>query len=365
MLNRAADIRNDGEEADSARFVDGREAGAHAGRVETTAQSDRLALPRHVAMLVYPDAQMLDVAGPLEIFSRASRFVRDRSGGGRGSYHVEIVAKEAGPVAMSSGLEVVASRAFRELDRVDTLLIAGGIGFAEAAADRETVEWVERQAGRARRTASVCTGSFLLAAAGLLEGREATTHWAYCDRLAVAEPACRVAADAIFVKDGTVYSSAGVTAGMDLALALVEEDLGPAIALLVAQALVMYVRRPGGQAQFSRQIEAQQRDDRFGRLHLWMMENLGAALKVEDLAREAGMSPRHFARCFTGRMGRTPADYLTQLRIERARRRIEEGARNLKQVARSSGFGTEQTMRRAFLRELGIAPDDYRERFVR
>jgi transcriptional regulator GlxA family with amidase domain len=315
-------------------------------------------------MLVYPDAQMLDVAGPLEIFSRASRFVRDR-GVGPSPYSVEIVAKEAGPVAMSSGLEVVAARAFRELDAVDTLLITGGIGFAAAAADAETVEWIVRMAGKARRTASVCTGSFLLAAAGLLKDRQATTHWAYCDRLAAAEPSCRVAADAIFVKDGSVHSSAGVTAGMDLALALVEEDLGPAIALLVAQALVMYVRRPGGQAQYSRQIEAQQRDDRFGRLHLWMMENLGAPLKVEDLAREAGMSPRHFARCFAERMGRTPGDYLTQLRIEQARRRIEEGARNLKHVARSSGFGTEQTMRRAFLKELGIAPSDYRERFVR
>ena len=324
------------------------------------------AATRHVAMLVYPDAQMLDVAGPLEIFSRASRFVRDRSGGGGpGPYEVEIVAREAGPVAMSSGLEMVASRAFRDLDRVDTLLIAGGIGFAAAAADAETVAWIAAQAARARRTASVCTGSFLLAAAGLLDGRRATTHWAYCDRLAAAAPSCRVAADAIFVKDGAIYSSAGVTAGMDLALALVEEDLGPAIALLVAQALVMYVRRPGGQAQFSRQIEAQRRDDRFGRLHLWMMENLAEALKVEDLAREAGMSPRHFARCFAERMGRTPAHYLTQLRIEQARRRIEEGAGSLKQVARSSGFGTEQTMRRAFLRELGIAPSDYRERFVR
>ncbi len=315
-------------------------------------------------MLVYRDAQMLDVAGPLEIFSRASRFVHER-GGGTPPYRVEIVAKQAGPVAMSSGLEMVAARAIDEIDRVDTLLIAGGIGFAEAMADGELVPWVARQAKIARRTAAVCTGSFLLAAAGLLENRKVTTHWAYCDRLARAEPRCEVAADAIFVRDGALYSSAGVTAGMDLALALVEEDLGPALALMVAQALVMYVRRPGGQTQFSRQLEAQQRDDRFGRLHLWMMENLAATLRVEDLARQAGMSPRHFARCFSDRMGRTPADYLARLRLDHARRRIEDGGGNLKEVARSSGFGTEQTMRRAFLRELGIAPADYRERFVR
>ncbi|MGZ8361782.1 MAG: GlxA family transcriptional regulator, partial [Allosphingosinicella sp.] len=304
-------------------------------------------------------------AGPLEVFARASRLVRDSAGGGGEPYSVEIVAREPGPVAMSSGLEMVASRAWREVGDIDTLLIAGGIGFAQAAADRELVDWVVRQSKLARRTASICTGTFLLAAGGLLDGREATTHWAYCGRLAEAAPACRVTADAIFVRDGALWSSAGVTAGMDLALALVEEDLGAAVALAVAQQLVMYVRRPGGQAQFSRQLEAQARDERFGRLHLWMMENLAAPLLVDDLARQAGMSPRHFARRFTAAMGRPPADYLTRLRLEHARRRIEQGTRNLKDIARSSGFGTEQTMRRIFVRELGITPSDYAARFVR
>jgi len=321
--------------------------------------------PRRVAMLVYPDAQMLDVAGPLEVFARSSRYVRDTAGGGTEPYRVEIVARDAGPVKMSSGLELIAASSIRDCGAVDTLLLSGGIGFAAAAADPDMVEWIRRESGRARRVASICTGAFLLAAAGLLRGRDVTTHWAYCARLADAEPACRVNPDAIFVQDGALHSSAGVTAGMDLALALVEEDLGSAVALAVAQQLVMYVKRPGGQAQFSRQLEAQQRGDRFGALHLWVMENLRADLSVDRLAEQAGMSPRHFARRFSAAMGRTPAAWVQEVRTDHARRRIEQGPASLKEIARASGFGSERAMRRAFARELRVSPSEYLARFAR
>jgi transcriptional regulator GlxA family with amidase domain len=316
-------------------------------------------------MLVYADAQMLDVAGPLEVFARSARLARETLGFETAPYEVEIVAAERGPVAMSSGIELIATRSIDEDGPIDTLLIAGGIGFAAAAADPKMIRWVEARAKTARRIASICTGAFLLAAAGLLRERTATTHWAYCDRLSAVEPSCLVNRDAIFVKDGKLHSSAGVTAGMDLALALVEEDLGSAVALQVAQQLVMYVKRPGGQAQFSRHLEAQQRDDRFGALHLWLMDNLDRVRSVDDLAREAGMSPRHFTRRFTAQMGRPPGAYLARMRVEQARQRIEQGSLSLKEVARSSGFGNEQALRRAFQRELKVSPSDYLARFSR
>jgi transcriptional regulator GlxA family with amidase domain len=323
------------------------------------------AKPRPVVMLVYPDAQILDVAGPLEVFARTARYATDTGLLPGPPYSVEMVARTAGPVVMSSGLGLVASRPFGDVGEIDTLLIAGGIGAIEAARDRELVGWIAERAPGVRRIASICTGALLLASAGLLRERKATTHWAYCDRLAAAEPGCNVDRDAIFVRDGKVYSSAGVTSGMDLALALVEEDLGSAVALAVAQELVLYVKRPGGQAQFSRHLKAQQRDDAFGALHLWMIENLDEPLDVGQLAARMGMSPRHFARRFAAAMGQTPAAYVAQLRLDHCRRRFEQGARNLKQVAREGGFGTEQNMRRTFQRTLGITPTDYLDRFTR
>jgi transcriptional regulator GlxA family with amidase domain len=203
----------------------------------------------------------------------------------------------------------------------------------------------------------------LLAAAGLLDGRPATTHWAYLDRLAALAPRTRVDRDALYVRAGNIYTSAGVTAGMDLALALVEQDHGKAVALAVAQELVLFLKRPGGQSQFSRHLEAQKRDDLFGELELWMLENPRADLSVEGLARRVSMSPRHFARQFRARLGASPGAYVRRLRIEQARRRIEEGAARLKQVARDCGFADEQGLRRAFQLQLGITPAEYRARF--
>lgn len=314
-------------------------------------------------MLGFPQAQVLDITGPLEVFSRTARWLAEHRGAPTPAYVTEFVAARAGPVAMSNGLQLVASRRFAAVDDADTLLVAGGVGWESAAKDRRLLQWLAAQAGRVKRLGSICNGAMLLAAAGLLEGRAATTHWAYLDRLASLAPRARVDRDALYVRSGNIYTSAGVTAGMDLALALVEQDHGKAVALAVAQELVLFLKRPGGQSQFSRHLQAQRRDDLFGELELWMLENPGQDLSVESLARRMNMSPRHFARLFAARLGASPAAYVRRLRVEQARRRIEEGASRLKQVARDCGFGDEQALRRSFQAVVGITPAEYRERF--
>ncbi len=316
-----------------------------------------------VVMLAYPDAQVLDVVGPLEVFSRTSRWLAERGGHIVPPYEVEIVADRAGPVRMSNGLEVVATRSWREVDDADTLLIGGGIGYGGPTDDAELLAWLRGMASGGRRFGSICTGALILAAAGLLEGRRATTHWAYLDRLQAAAPGCTVERDAIWVEDAGVYSSAGVTAGMDLALALVEADWGKATALAVAQELVVYRKRPGGQGQFSRFIEAERRNDRIGELQLWILDRLHQGLSVQRLADQAGMSARNFTRRFKAGAGVSPADYVERVRVEEARRRLEAGAAQLKDLARACGFADEQTLRRAFRRRLGVLPSEYRERF--
>jgi transcriptional regulator GlxA family with amidase domain len=316
-----------------------------------------------VAMLAYRHAQVLDITGPLEVFARTSRWLRDHAGGRVPAYAVELVAGRRGPLETSGGLRLIATRGYRELGRVDTLLVAGGIGYETALADPELLAWLRARAKSVRRIGSICTGALVLAGAGLLDGRSATTHWGYCDRLARTAPRTRVEPDALYVQSGHVYTSAGVTAGMDMALAMVEQDWGKATALAVARELVMFVKRPGGQSQFSHFLEAQSRDDRFGDLELWMLEHLDRDLSVEQLARRCSMSARHFARMFSARIGRPPAHHVAQLRIDAARRRIEEGATRLKDVARECGFGDEQRLRRAFRRTLGVTPQEYRDRF--
>ncbi len=317
-----------------------------------------------VAMLAYPQVQILDVTGPLEVFARTSRWLRDHAGARVPPYAVELVAARRGPLETSGGLRLVATRAWRELGRVDTLLVAGGIGYERAMADAALLAWLRERATAVPRVGSICTGALVLAAAGLLDGRAATTHWGYCDRLARAAPRARVEPDALYVRSGRIYTSAGVTAGMDMALAMVEQDWGKATALAVARELVMFVKRPGGQSQFSRFLEAQQRDDRFGDLELWMLEHLDRDLSVAELARRCHMSERHFARLFAARIGRPPAHHVARLRIDAARSRIEQGATRLKDVARECGLGDEQRLRRAFRRLLGVTPQEYRQRFA-
>jgi transcriptional regulator GlxA family with amidase domain len=320
-------------------------------------------MAHRVVMVTFPDAQSLDIFGPLEVFARTARWLRDQGVSTEAAYEVELVAAEAGPVRLSNGLSVLAGRAYGQVASVDTLMVSGGVGYAAACADRALLDWLRERAAGAQRLASVCNGALILAAAGLLDGREASTHWAYCDRLAELAPTCRVEPDAIYVQSGNVFTSAGVTAGIDLALAMVESDWGKATALAVAQELVVYRKRPGGQAQFSRFLEAERRSDRFGELQLWILDHLAEDLSIPRLAQASGMSVRHFAREFAARTGASPGDYVARVRLEEARRRLESGEARLKDVARQCGFGDEQALRRAFQRKLGVRPSDYRERF--
>jgi transcriptional regulator GlxA family with amidase domain len=319
--------------------------------------------PHRVVMLGFPQAQVLDITGPLEVFARTARWQTEHRGMRAPAYETELVAARAGPFATSGGLQLVATRRFSDAGPIDTLLIAGGIGYESVARDRAQIRWIAEQSRRVQRLGSICNGAMLLAAAGLLDGKPATTHWSYFDRLAKLAPAVAVERDALYVRAGNIYTSAGVTAGMDLALALVEQDHGKAVALAVAQELVLFLKRPGGQSQFSRHLEAQRRDDLFGELELWMLENPGKDLSVEALARRMNMSQRHFARQFTARLGASPGAYVRRLRVEQARRRIEEGASRLKQVARDCGFADEQALRRSFQHLVGITPAEYRARF--
>lgn len=315
-------------------------------------------------MLGYPDAQILDITGPLEVFGRCARWLRDK-GYTRGlGYSVELVALEAGPVVTSSGLAVMADRSYRQIKSADTLLVAGGIGCDPVMEDPGVLRWLQRMAPRVVRLGSVCTGALVLARAGLLEGRVATTHWDYIDALAAISPAIEIKRDAIFVRDGNVYTSAGVTAGMDMALAMVEADWGQPVALAIAQELVMYLKRPGGQSQFSTHLAAQfSEDDKLRELQLWILDNLDKDLSVSRLAHRAGMSQRNFARRFTADTGIPPARYVSNARVEAARRRLEEGNLMVSQVSRRCGFGSEESMRRTFIAALGVSPRDYRDRF--
>ena len=320
---------------------------------------------RRIVLLAFPGAQTLDVCGPLEVFAGAALRVAERGISGPGAYTIEIVASHSGPLVCSSGLRVVADRTFADVrGAIDTLLVAGGSGVTTALGDRTLIRWLRRTAVGARRVASVCTGAFLLAEAGLLAGRRATTHWAWCEAFARRYPDVRVDPNPIFVRDGKTYTSAGVTAGMDLALALVEEDHGRSLALEVARRLVLFLRRPGGQAQFSAQLAVQQADrEPLRELQAWIADHPRADLSVDGLARRVAMSPRNFARVFAREVGTTPARFVERVRVEAARRRLEESAHGVDAVADQCGFGSAESMRRAFARAVGVAPSAYRTRF--
>jgi transcriptional regulator GlxA family with amidase domain len=320
--------------------------------------------PHRVAILVFPGVQSLDLTGPLEVFAGAQALLDATRRDDRG-YQVTILSRDGSPLCTSSGLTVVPDGDFAHTPpNIDTLIVAGGYGSREASTDPHTIEWIARTSARARRTASVCTGAFLLASAGLLDGRTVTTHWAAADELARRYPAVRVDPEPIFLRDGDIWTSAGVTAGMDLSLALVEEDLDREVALLIARHLVLFLRRPGNQAQFSATLAAQELGSeplRDTRRHI--VENLAGDLSVEALAQHANLSPRHFARSFRANTGVTPARYVERVRLEAARRALEDTPLPVAAVAASCGFGTPETLRRAFLRTLGVGPAEYRRRF--
>jgi len=322
------------------------------------------AVTRRVVMAAFHDAEVLDITGPLDVFSIASR-VLAAAGAKRPPYSIEIVASSAGPLATSSGIKLVADRSFSELaGQIDTLMIPGGIGTSEAMTNPGLTRWVRAMAIRARRVCSVCTGAFILADAGLLDGRAATTHWRWCELLAERYPAISVQQDPIFVRDGKFFTSAGVTAGIDLALALVEEDLGRDVALATARLMVMFLKRPGGQSQFSAQLSSQLAvRDPIRELQAWIGEHLDQELTVEAMAEKVAMSPRNFARVFRRETGMTPGHFVEISRVERARRRLEESADAIEAIVADCGFGTRESMRRAFLRTLGVPPGSYRDRF--
>jgi transcriptional regulator GlxA family with amidase domain len=304
---------------------------------------------------------LLDVTGPLQVFATANELLADA--GGAPPYVIRVVAKGGPGVASSAGLEIAAGPLPRVVAALDTLIVAGGPGVEAASADPALVDWVRRRAGRARRVASVCTGAFLLAASGVLDGRRAATHWSVCAEFARRFPAVRVEPDPIFVRDGSVWTSAGVTAGIDLALALVEQDLGRAAALAVARYLVVFLKRPGGQAQFSEALSLQSAEERFGALHDWIGKHLADDISLPLLADRAGMSERSFSRHYLEATGLTPARAVERLRVEAARRLLSESHLPVKRISRRCGFGSEETMRRSFLRVLSTTPQDYRIRF--
>jgi len=308
-----------------------------------------------IAVLALDQTQSLDVLGPVEVFDAAS-------GLRPGAYEVEVVTPGGGDVALSNGLRLSAAPLPSRRRALDTLIVAGGSGARHAGPEDEAVRWLRAAAPRTRRVASVCTGAFALATAGLLDGRRATTHWAWCDKLA-SEHDVDVDPEPIFVSDGGVWTSAGVTAGMDLALALVEEDLGRDVALEVARWLVLFLKRPGGQAQFSAGLAAQAAARRpLRELQGWMAGHLDEDLSVSALARRAAFSERHFARAFRAEVGMTPAAYVEALRVERARALLQDGA-TVEAAARAAGFAGAEVLRRAFHRRLGVGPSAYRERF--
>jgi transcriptional regulator GlxA family with amidase domain len=306
-------------------------------------------MPRRLALVIFPGFQLLDAAGPIAAFEIAERYRP-------GSYELSVLAPGGGQVASSSGVKFAAEHLAD--GPFDTIVISGGDGTRSLKELGQIVGWLKRTA--ARRRASVCSGAYLLAEAGLLDGRRATTHWSRTDDFARRYPQVKLDADRIFIRDGDVWTSAGITAGIDLALALVEDDLGVEVARRVAQQLVVHQRRPGGQSQFSALVDLGGRSGRFSELMDWMRAHLGEALTVERLAAEAAMSPRNFARAFTAETGTTPAKAVERLRLEAARIAVETGHAPIDRVAEAAGFGDPERMRRAFLRAFGQPPQALR-----
>ncbi|MES5818069.1 GlxA family transcriptional regulator [Streptomyces sp. RG80] len=310
---------------------------------------------RTVLVVLFDGVQSLDVTGPLEVFAGAEQHTP-------GTYRIRTASPDGAPVRTSSGLTLVPDLALADAPDPHILLVPGGQG--TRAPEPDLTEWLRVHGPRAERLVSVCTGAILLAEAGLLDGHRVTTHWAYADKLARDHPEVDVEPDPIYIRDGRVATSAGVTSGIDLALALVEEDLDREVALAIARHLVVFLRRPGNQAQFSAQLASQTaRREPLREVQQWITEHPDGDLAVESLAARARLSPRHFARAFQAETGTTPGRYVDQVRLEHARRLLEDTPDGVGEISRASGYGTAEAMRRAFVKALGTPPAEYRRRF--
>jgi transcriptional regulator GlxA family with amidase domain len=313
-----------------------------------------------IAILALPDVQLLDVSGPLDVFAQANIEA------GRPFYRLQVIACEPGVIRSSSGARLMADGvAGEKVERVDTLLVAGAPNAAQAHPGPKVLDWLRHTARHSRRYGSVCTGAFVLAATGLLRGKRITTHWAAAHELMQAFPDVIVDEDALYVRDGKVRTAAGVTAGLDLALSLVEEDLGRDIAMRVAEQLVMFFKRPGGQLQFSRHGQAHPAGRSvLQEVQRWVVKHPALDHSVSSLARHAGLSPRHFARLFQAEVGTTPAAWVEAARIATARQLLESGNEVPKQVAAQCGFANVDTLRRTFVKHVGVTPAQYRRHYV-
>lgn len=318
--------------------------------------------PRRVGIVIYPDAQGMDVSGPYEVFAMASNVLRRMAR--TDVYELYLIAETLEPIRMTSGARLCPDVRFDDCPGpLDTLIVPGSEQIERAQHDPAVLRLLRERGDDVRRLVSICTGAFFLAALGLLDGRRATTHWSFCQLLQRSFGEVEVVPDALYIKEGRIYTSAGITAGMDLALTLVEEDHGRQVAMAVARSMVLFYRRPGGQSQFSEIIESQA-STHFGALIDWIMQNLHAELTVETLARQARMSPRNFTRLFTRELEQTPAKFIEKLRLEHARGLLDNRKLSLKEIAAHCGFRSEEQMRRAFQRELRVTPHEYRARFA-
>lgn len=305
-----------------------------------------------IGVLIFPDFQLLDAAGPISAFEIAARFAG-------GAPAIRAIALEPGPVKSSSGVEMLA-RSTKPSASFTTLIVAGGEGVRRAAACAKTLAFVQGMAKRGVRIASVCSGAYVLAEAGLLDGRRATTHWQRTRHFVAAYPKVKLEPDQIFVRDGDIWTSAGITAGIDLSLAMISEDHGEEVAQKTARQLVLYHRRSGGQSQFSSLLELKAPSGRFAPLLTWAREHLDAPLTVEDMAERAGMSARHFSRAFIAETGTTPSKAVEKLRIEVAKQRVQSSSEAIERVAEITGFRDPERMRRAFIRAFGQPPQSLR-----
>jgi transcriptional regulator GlxA family with amidase domain len=321
---------------------------------------------RTIGIVIFPDVEILDITGPSEVFNFANLTLIKQGLTQKNIYTIKLLADQSGPVTTMSGLQIFAEDVYHNPNtEIDTLIIPGG-EVDKALANQQLISWIKSMSTQVRRLVSVCTGAFLLARAGLLEGRKATTHWHYCQQLSTEYPGVKVERDYIFIKDGHIFTSGSITSGIDLALALLEEDWGRDLAMYVARFLVVFLQRPGGQSQFSNYLitEASHRPD-LRELQTWIINHPGQDLRVEALAKRMAMSPRNFARLFLTETGMTPAKFVEMARIDQARHLLESSDLSIETIADKSGFKDTERMRRAFIRQMGVNPQNYRQHFSR